>query len=304
MMQAVAERDLDTPIAAGTTIAQARRALADRFRSAGLDSPALDARVLIGHALKLDQTGLAVEGGRALADAEGRAIAALAARRLKREPVARIVGQKEFWGLSLQVTALTLVPRPETETAVEAALAALDAIGPRTQARRIADLGTGTGALLLALLSDLPNAHGVGTDVSGEALSVARANAVRHGFSARTQFIACDFGAALAGGFDLVVCNPPYVVSEDIASLAPEVQHDPRRALDGGPDGLACYRALAAQAPALLAPGGHLVVELGVGQEQAVAALFRQARLTPSPARTDLAGIPRALHARDATIRP
>jgi release factor glutamine methyltransferase len=211
---------------------------------------------------------------------------------------------QESWGLPLRITDATLVPRPETETVVEAALDAIDRDGRRMHHLRIADLGTGSGALLIALLCELPNAHGVGTDVSEEALAVARDNAGRHGLGFRAQFAACDFGAALAGGFDLVVCNPPYVATGDIPSLSPEVQRDPPRALDGGADGLTCHRAVAGQGPHLLAPGGHLVVELGAGQCKAVAALLEHSGLPPSPARADLAGIPRALHARAVTIRP
>ena len=285
------------------SVAQARRALADAFRQAGLDSPELDARLLVGHALGLDHTELMAESGRSLGDDAARALAPLAARRLDREPVARILGVKEFWSLPLRLNAATLVPRPETETVVEAALAAIDQGGPRARALRIADLGTGSGALLIALLSELPNASGIGTDISGEALAAARGNATRLGLASRAEFIACDFGGALTGTFDLVVSNPPYVASGDIATLAPEVRHDPHRALDGGADGLACYRTIAGQAPALLKTGGHLVVELGVGQEPAVAALFRAAGLAPLPAHHDLAGIPRALHARVATMR-
>jgi release factor glutamine methyltransferase len=292
---------LAAPVVRGMTIAQARRALADAFRHAGLDSPELDARLLVGHALTLDHTGLAVEAGRGLDDNEARG---LAARRLGREPIARILGTKEFWGLSLRIAAMTLVPRPETETVVEAALAAIDSVGLRSRPMRIADLGTGSGALLIALLTELPNARGIGTDVSSEALAVARANAIHLGLRSRAQFAVCDFGAALAGGFDLVVCNPPYIASGDIAALPPEVRCDPRNALDGGGDGLACYRAIAEQAPRLLLPAGHLVVELGIGQEAAVAALFRSARLAPSPAHADLAGIPRALHAHVAETKP
>ena len=249
--------------------------------------------------------GSTVEAGRRLDDDEARALAALAARRLEREPVARILGVKEFWGLPLRITAATLVPRPETETVVEAALAAIDSGGPRTRALRIADLGTGSGALLLALLTELPNAsrhrHRREPRSAGGGARQCRPS---RPCVARAQFAACDFGAALAGGFDLVVCNPPYIASGDIAALAPEVRHDPRRALDGGADGLDCYRAIAGQAPRLLKPAGHLVVELGIGQEAAVAALFRSAGLAPSPARADLAGIPRALHARVATMTP
>jgi len=303
-MSPVAQTLLAAPLAQGITIAQVRRALADAFRQAGLDSPELDARLLAGHALALDHAGLAAESTRRLDASAARALAALATRRLRREPIARILGTKEFWGLALRITAATLVPRPETETVVEAALAAIDNSGPRMRVLRIADLGTGSGALLIALLSELPNASGIGTDVSREALSVARGNAARLGLGPRAQFTASNFGAALAGDYDLVVSNPPYIASGDIGSLAPEVRHDPRHALDGGADGLACYRIIAGQAPRLLKPAGDLVVELGVGQEAAVAALFRSAGLAPSPARADLAGIPRALHARVATKPP
>jgi release factor glutamine methyltransferase len=290
--------------APGMTVAQARRTLTDIFRQAELDSPELDARLLVGHALGLDHTGLTIDSGRSLRGNAAHALAALAARRLEREPVARILGVKEFWGLPLRLNDATLVPRPETETVVEAALAAIDSAGPRTRALRIADLGTGSGALLIALLSELPNASGLGTDVSREALAAARGNADRLGIAARTEFAICDFGAALTGSFDLVVSNPPYIASADIDTLSPEVRHDPRRALDGGADGLDCYRTIAGQAPGLLKPNGDLVVELGIGQEPAVAMLFRAAGLTPSPARPDLSGIPRALQARVATMTP
>jgi release factor glutamine methyltransferase len=222
-------------------------------------------------------------------------IAALAARRLAREPVARIVGVKEFWSLPLRVSAATLVPRPESETVVEAALAAVEA----HRALRIADLATGSGALLLGLLSELPHAFGVGTDSSIPALEVARDNARRLG-ATRAAFVACDFAAALGVRFDLVVCNPPYIASHEIAALAPEVRdHEPIAALDGGPDGLDGYRAVAAAAGALLAPGGALVVELGFGQAEAVAALLTEAGLALSAPHHDLMGIPRALVARN-----
>ena len=183
------------------------------------------------------------------------AIAAVAARRLAREPVARIIGRKEFWGLSLGLNMQTLVPRPETETVVEAALAALDCGGVRTRPLRILDLGTGSGALMLALLSELPATFGIGTDISSEALCCARDNATALGLARRASFVACDYGAALAGPFDLIVSNPPYIAHGDIATLAPEVSaFDPPRALDGGIDGLDGYRAIAADARRLLAP--------------------------------------------------
>jgi len=287
-----------------TTLADARRALAGTFRSAGLDTPDLDARILTGHALGLDHAALASNAGRALSAEDVRAIEALAARRLGGEPVARITGVKEFWGLLLRVTPATLVPRPDTETVVEAALAAIDSGGSRQRSLRIADLGTGSGALLLALLSELPNAFGVATDLNIAALEAARDNARRHELDRRARFVACDFGTALGGGLDLVVVNPPYVVSGELSGLPAEVRHDPELALDGGADGLDCCRAIAAHARRLIVPDGHIVVELGIGQEAAVAALFQAAGLECAPARPDLSGIARALTARVAIIPP
>jgi release factor glutamine methyltransferase len=277
------------------SIAATRRHLAQTFRDAGLDTPDLDARILVGHVLALDHAALAAQADRRLTDREAEAIAALAQRRLGREPVARIVGTKEFWGLLLALNADTLVPRPETETVVEAALAALGDVGGR--ALRIADLDTGSGALLLALLSEWPAAHGVGTDISVAALRCARSNAGALGLAARASFVACDHGAALAGNFDLVVANPPYIASGDIARLEPDVRdYDPHRALDGGADGLAAYRAIVADARRLLARDGLLVFELGAGQLDAVRWLTAAAGLAPAGAcRSDLAGVPRAL---------
>jgi release factor glutamine methyltransferase len=282
-------------VAVAHTVLQARRDLAAKFRAAGLDSPDLDARILVGHALGLDHAALAAAGPRILAARETDAIAALSRRRLGHEPVARIVGIKEFWSLELRVDAATLVPRPETETVVEAALAVIDARGARSHPLRIADLGTGSGAIILALLAELPNAVGVGTDLSVDALRLARANAQRLG-ATRATFVACDMAAALGGPFDVIVCNPPYIASGEVVALAPEVRDfDPRAALDGGPDGLDFYRRIGAAAPALLSPSGLVVVELGAGQAEAVAALFTAAGLAPSPPRPDLNGMPRAL---------
>ena len=280
------------------TVDQARRFWAAKFRAAGLDSPELDARILAGHALALDHAGLAAARLRKLTLDEENAFASLAARRLAREPVARIVGKKEFWGLELAIGAATLVPRPETETVVEAALGAVDRGGPRSRPLRIADLGTGSGAILLALLTELPNALGIGTDINIDALAMARQNARRLG-QTRAAFVACDMAAALRRPFDIITCNPPYVASPEIAALPPEVGlFDPHRALDGGVDGLDCYRAIAAAAPALLAADGALIVELGAGQAESAMALFAAAGLAPSPPRPDLSGVPRVLVVR------
>jgi release factor glutamine methyltransferase len=277
------------------TVADARRALAAQFRENGIDSPDLDARILVGHALGLDHAALAAAATRSLNADEETALAALAKRRIAGEPVARIVGLKEFWSLPLRIDAATLVPRPETETVVEAALAAIDKRNARARPLRIADLGTGSGAIILALLSELPNARGIGTDASSRALVVARDNARRLGLT-RASFVACNMAAALRGPLDLIVSNPPYIASADIATLAREVRDfDPHLALDGGPDGLAAYRAIAAIAPALLVPGGTVVVELGIGQMEPVAALFAAAGLALSPPHPDLNSVPRAL---------
>jgi release factor glutamine methyltransferase len=281
---------------AGRSIDAARRRLAREFRQQGLDAPELDARIIVGHALGLDHTALAAQSSRMLAAAEAGAIAALSARRLKREPVARILGRKEFWGLALKVNAETLLPRPETETVVEATLAALDCESRRSRAPRIVDLGTGSGALLLALLSELPSASGIGTDISFAALRCARDNAAALGLSARASFVACDYGTALRGPVDILVSNPPYVARADIAGLQAEVRDfDPRRALDGGPDGLDSYRAIAPHAARLLAPDGILVLELGQGQLGSVTSILAAAGLAPVKPRYDLAGIARAL---------
>jgi release factor glutamine methyltransferase len=282
---------------AGISVAAARQMLAQTLRQHGIDSPDLDARLLVGHALGLTHTDLARDAARALTAAEADAVAALLTRRLAREPVARILGAKEFWGLSLKLNGDTLVPRPETETVVEAAL---DAIGERRSgALRIADLGTGSGALLLALLSECPRATGVGTDVSAGALACARGNAQTLGLAERATFTLSDYGAALAGPFDLVVSNPPYVRRDDIVTLQPEVrQFDPLRALDGGPDGLAAYRVITADARRLLRHDGVIVVELGEGQLAAVTALFTAAGLAVEAPRYDLLAIARALPGR------
>ena len=285
-----------------TTIAEVRRNLARDFRAAGLDAPALDARLLVGHALGLDHAGLASAAQHRLSARQAECIKKLAARRLRHEPVARIVGYKEFWGLRLDVCPAVLVPRPDSETVVAAALGMIDGGGGRGRSLRLADLGTGSGALLLAALSELPHAFGVGTDCDPLALATARGNAAQLGFAERVGFVACDYGHALAGGLDLVIANPPYICRKDIDSLAPEVHDfDPRAALDGGLDGLDGYRAIAADARRLLAVGAALVVEIGVGQASAVAALFAAGGLTVKESvATDLAGIPRALVARRA----
>ena len=283
---------------AGASVSDALRLMTQMFRNADIEAPEADARLLLGHTLRLDRTQLVLQDDRILETREVDAVSALAARRLKHEPVARIFGRKEFWNLTLIVTPAVLVPRPETETVVEAALDAAVHDALQMERLRILDIGTGSGALLLALLSELPNAVGTGTDISTAALAVARDNAERNNLANRCVFVACDIATGLKGPFDLIVSNPPYIAHGDIASLAPDVRdYDPALALDGGDDGLNAYRAIAAQAPGLLAAGGKMIVELGIGQEVAVRALFTKAGLTVAPAQDDLGGIPRALSA-------
>lgn len=280
-------------------IAAARRLLAVQFEAAGIESAALDARLLIGHALSLDHAALASSAMRALTAQERDTIAPLAKRRMEGEPVARILGVKEFWGLPFALSPATLVPRPDTETIVEAALAAVGD-SRKHEALRIADLGTGTGAILLALLHELPNATGLGTDIDAQAIDTAEMNARALGLASRAQFVLSDFDKPLSETFDVVVSNPPYIATHEIKTLAREVRaHDPRRALDGGLDGLNAYRAIARRAPELVRDGGHLVVEIGAGQAvDVVAILTLNGTLEWVATRSDLSAMPRAVTVR------
>lgn len=281
---------------AGASIAEALRLMAQFFRLNGIEDADADARILLAHALHLDRAQLLAQSDRLLEAREIDTVLPLAARRLKREPVARILGRKEFWSLPLGLTPDVLVPRPETETIVEAALDRVLRGGLRLERLRVLDIGTGSGALLLALLKEMPNATGTGTDIDAGALACARANAERHNLAGRCSFVAGDMAAGLAGPFDLIVSNPPYVARGEIARLEPEVRdYDPKVALDGGEDGLDAYRAIAAAAPRLLAPDGRLIVELGAGQELSVRTLFTNTGLAIVTVRNDLSGIPRAL---------
>ncbi len=229
------------------------------------------------------------------APAEAPGFAGLLARRAAREPLALILGEREFWGMAFAVSPATLIPRPESETLIEAALAAFP---DRAAVRQVLDLGTGTGCLLLAALAEFPAAWGLGIDRVPAAATLAAANARRLGLAGRAMFLCADWAApiAMTDGFDLLLCNPPYIAHDEIAGLMPEVaRHEPASALDGGADGLDGYRLILPAIAALLAPGGVGVVELGAGQAVAVAALARAAGLEPAVPRADLAGIARAL---------
>lgn len=280
---------------ANLSVEAARRQLGQAFRHASLDSPELDARLLIGAVLDLDLTGLVTSASRTLTAAEAMRLSALMQRRLAGEPVARIIGVREFWGLPFTLSATTLVPRPETELIVESALNTLDR-NLAAQDLRIVDIGTGSGAIVLALLSELPRAYGIGIDIDEAALRTAADNAQRLGLSARAGFILSHYMQALVGTFDIIVSNPPYIPSHDIAGLDIEVRdHDPIRALDGGSDGLDAYRTLIPQASLALKNGGLLLVEIGQHQSADVESLMRTAGLTLRPTRADLAGIPRVV---------
>ena len=258
---------------------------------AALPSPRLEARLLLADALGVTPETLLGARDRAIPPDAHAAYAAAIARRAAHVPLALIRGRREFWSLDLAVSAATLIPRPESETLIEAALAAF----PDHPPGRVLDLGTGTGCLLLAALSEYPAAFGVGIDRVPEAATLARDNAARLGLAARTAFLIADWAAPLSGRFDLILSNPPYIRSDDIRDLMTEVAaHEPASALDGGADGLTAYRALVPALPGLLAPGGVAILELGLGQAGAVAALARAAGLAAA-IRPDLAGIPRAL---------
>ena len=282
------------------SIESARRALSARLQAAGIEEPALDARLLVGAALGLDLTGLITQAARYLTPEEAARLEGYAQRRLAHEPVARILGTREFWGLPFRLSEATLVPRPDTETVVELALEIFREREVAGRRPRIADIGTGSGAILLALLHEIPEAFGVGTDLSLTALHTARSNAAALGLADRAGFVACSYASALRGPFDLIVSNPPYIPAGEIPKLSIEVrEHDPHLALDGGNDGYDAYRALIPQAADRLVPGGALIVEAGQGQAGDIETLMAAAALwiDRSP-KADLAGVPRAVSAR------
>ncbi len=275
-----------------------RRAVAARLREGGVESAELDARVLLVHALGLDASKLIAAADESVTRADLNRIDRMVQRRLAHEPVARIVGYREFWSREFRLGPDALVPRPESETVVEAALAAF----PDPDANlRVLDLGVGSGALLAAILLERSHATGVGIDRSAGALAVARANLSALGLSARATLLCGDWTAALGASFDLVMANPPYIATTELAALSLEVrENDPTFALDGGPDGLAAYRAIVADLSRVLTPGGVAVLELGQGQEAAVVALAHARGLAvDGAARRDLSGMSRALVLRN-----
>ena len=280
-------------ISAGQAVREAER----RFAAAGIGTARLDAVLLVAHAAGLSADTVRADPAKPLRpDAEGRLIALLRKRAEERIPVSRLIGRREFWGLPFGLSAAVLDPRPESETAVEAVLRHT---GDRSAPLALFDIGVGTGCLLLSLLRELPATAGSGSDIAAAAVETARANAVSLGLSGRVRLAVGDGFAGFAGPFDWVVCNPPYIPTAEIAGLEPEVRdHDPRVALDGGPDGLDAVRRFAPDIAARLAPEGKAAVEFGSGQASAVREILSDAGLDCLETVPDLAGRPRVLVAQ------
>lgn len=274
----------------GGALAECRAALT----GVGVETPALDARLLLADALGATAEQVVAWPERRLDEAAEAKLGALLKRRLAREPMAQILGRREFWSLDFIVTADVLTPRPDSETLIAATLDHID----RTRPVRLLDLGVGSGCLLLTLLSELPQATGVGVDCSAAALAVARRNADALGLAPRTSLLRGDWLGGIAGPFDVVISNPPYIPRGELAGLPPEVRHEPRAALDGGEDGLDFYRALAAGLPAVLAADGFAVIEIGAGQAENVTGILGGAGLEPWHRSPDLSGAIRCVLAR------
>jgi release factor glutamine methyltransferase len=281
-----------------TPLQQVQRQLSTLLTAAGSQAAMTEARMLLCAALRIDHADLLRDGERLLG-AQATCLADLLARRLNDAPVSRILGRREFWGLDFSLSPAVLDPRPDTETVVEAAIAAVGS--RRDRPLRVLDLGTGSGALLCALLASFPRSFGVGIDVSEAACKVAAKNLAALGFARRGAVVRADWATALRnpGRFDVIVSNPPYIARAEIATLAPQVRnYDPHLALDGGDDGYAAYRNLAPVLPALLATDGVTVLELGIGQARDVGGLLEAAGLAVVTTRCDLAGIERAIVAK------
>jgi release factor glutamine methyltransferase len=274
------ELDWTDQSADAPTLGAAVAAMTRAFTDAGLDTPALDARRLATFALGLGPVSLLREPERPLSGDDRTRLAEAVTRRLAREPVSRILGRRAFHGLDLEIGPSTLDPRPETETLVDSilGLAAEGLVAGGRATPRILDLGTGSGAILLALLHGLPDATGLGTDISADALAIAGRNAARHGLAGRAELRQSSWLDNVDGRFDIIVSNPPYSPGVEIATLDPEVtRFDPIAALDGGVDGLAAYRAIAANVSKVLARGAWIAVEVGAGQCEDATRILRNA---------------------------
>jgi release factor glutamine methyltransferase len=247
----------------------------DRLKAAGVESPVIDARLMVEAACDATRLDIITDPYREVTQAQLAQLEAYLERRVRREPVSRILGRKAFWKILVQVSPHVLSPRPESEVIVDHVLRAF----PEGMAFNLLDLGVGSGAIMLAILADRPAARALGTDISEDAIAVARENAANLDLNNRTAFLRGDWTAGLAdASFDVVVSNPPYIESEVIETLDPEVrEHDPRIALDGGPDGLEAYRALAGEILRVLKPGGPFFLEIGAAQKDPVERLMREA---------------------------
>ncbi len=284
------------------TLGDALKNAAQQFAAAGLDTPQLDARLLLQYATGQTHTDLILNKNNTIAAQHLAAFESYVARRLQHEPVARIIGHKEFWGLDFALNAHTLVPRPESELVVECVIATA---AHNNKPFHILDIGTGSGCLLLACLHEVPHAHGVGVDISPEALTMAQHNAQQLYLEDRAQFIQADIleiGAIAAAihsqKFEIIISNPPYIPQADIAALEREVQHyDPMRALDGGVDGLDFYRAIIQQTHMLLKPKGVFIMEFGVGQSHDLLQMVNAAQFVDIVIKNDLSGMPRVIYA-------
>jgi release factor glutamine methyltransferase len=284
------------------TLAKASAAAARLLRQGGIGTPDLDARLLLCDATGLSHEAYVAQGGEVLHPEAAARFAASIDRRLRGEPVSRILGCREFYGRPFRIDANTLDPRPDTETLVEAALQVVDREGWRERPLRLLDLGTGSGCILITLLAELPMAIGVGVDVSLPALALGRDNARALGVGQRASFVASDWLDAVSGNFDLVVANPPYIATADIGGLAREVAaHDPLPALDGGHDGLDAYRRILPRLRQLLQKGAIVLFETGADQTEAVQGLLGDAGLKAAQGEwlwRDLAARPRVVGAR------
>jgi release factor glutamine methyltransferase len=271
-----------------TTLVQAWTSARDRLTAARVDTPVIDARLLVEAAAGATRADLLTDPRRPLSDEQVAALDAYVSRRERREPISHILGRKGFWSIMLQVGPQVLTPRPETEVLVMSALEAFEPGRPFT----LLDLGVGSGAIALAILAERPAARGLGVDISEEALAVARENAANLGLAGRMALLRGDWTVGIEeNGFDLVVSNPPYIRSAEIPALEPEVRdYEPRLALDGGPDGLDAYRRLAPEILRVLKPGGRLLVEVGYDQADSVLALFEAAGAADLKVLIDLAG--------------
>jgi release factor glutamine methyltransferase len=263
------------------------------LQHARIETASLDARLLLQHVLGISREQLLLNHGLSLTPQQGAHYQALTAKRCRRQPVAQLIGRREFWGMDFKVTPDTLDPRPDSETLIEAVL---ERLPERNRALTLLDLGTGSGCLLLALLGELPQAQGLGVDISEAALTVAKDNAAGLGLARRAQFKRSRWGDAVEGVFDVIVSNPPYIPTGAIAGLAPEVAiYEPKLALDGGADGLNCYRDILGQLKSLLAEDGVAALEIGRGQEKEVEMLARVEGLCVAGVKNDMAGITRCV---------